>query len=116
MGKVFKTESARKDFKAQSGNMLKRGLRGLDAMFRKNMSADEKAAFVTTGDKSGFIERSALSSKQNQLLKKALRQMGLSSGQTSAVMAQTGGSTPRQIIQSALTMANQMQDGSGNNG
>ena len=112
------SRTALKDFTKQSGGpgSGKAGLRSIDALFRKNMTKEQKAAFIQTGDKTGYISRSALSGKQNELLKKALRQMGLSPGQMTRVMANAGGGTPRQVIQSALEQAQATQDGGGNNG
>ena len=105
------------DFQKQSGmGTMKASFRGVDAMFRKNMSKEQKAAYAMTGDKTGYVSRSVLSGKQNELLKKALRQMGLSPGQMTRVMTNAGGGTPRQVIQSALEQAQATQDGGGNNG
>jgi len=98
-----------------SGGPGKWMMRSPKALFKKGKTAEQRSAFMMTGSFGGYSSQRELSTKQNELLSKALRKMGLSSSQ---VMGATYGlkGTPREVIETALTRAQKMQDGGGNNG
>lgn len=85
------------------------------ALFAKGKTGEQRLAFVKTGSFRGYTSQRELSNEQNQLLSKALRKMGLSTSQTMDATYGLRG-TPRQVIETALTRAQNSQDGSGRNG
>ena len=82
---------------------------------RSFLKGDIKRATIQYMGVEGTQANTELTAKQNRLLGKALRQMGLSREEMAMVSTGANG-TPREVIETVLARANKLQDGGGNNG